>query len=253
MKHLFLSAAFLAVAAVTAFRAGPAWAEEPDGLILPQGFHASVVAEGVTGARHLAFGPNGNLYVSTTAGRDQPPIGIVALHLDKNHKADKTEKFGSVNGGTGIRVYKGALYVASNTTVYKYALGKDLVPAGQPEVVIDGMPAQGSGTHPLAFDGKGNLYVSLDGSGNTCVDPNNKDVRRAGIKPCPALATRSGVWRFSDSKTNQKFPSDGEQYATGVRNMGAMDWSAQAGALYGVTHGRDMTHQTFPDLVSEAD
>jgi len=115
------------------------------------------------------------------------------------------------------------------------------------------MPAQGSGTHPIAFDGKGGLYVSLDGSGNTCVDQNIKEPRRAGIKPCPALANRSGVWRFSDSKTGQKFPGDGEQYATGVRNMGAMDWSSVSGSLYGVTHGRDMTHQTFADLVSEAD
>jgi glucose/arabinose dehydrogenase len=247
MKRLLMSAALMGLAAA------PSMAAEPDGLILPQGFHASVVAEGLTGARHMAFGPNGNLYVSTTAGRDQPPKGIIALHLDKSHKADKTENFGTVNGGTGIRVYKGALYVTSNTTVFKYALGKDLVPAGQPEVVIDGMPAQGSGTHPLTFDGKGNLYVSLDGSGNTCVDPNIKEPRRAGIKPCPALANRSGVWRFSDSKTGQKFPGDGEQYATGVRNMGAMDWSSQAGSLYGVTHGRDMTHQTFGSLVSDAD
>ena len=115
------------------------------------------------------------------------------------------------------------------------------------------MAAAGSGTHPIAFDGKGNLYVSLDGSGNTCVDPNAaKDARPLGLKPCPGLNGRAGVWRFDASKPGQKFPGDGEQYATGVRNMGAMDWSNQ-GALYGVTHGRDTTHTQFPTLISDAD
>src|ERR1700744_4259388 len=105
MKGLLFTAAVIALAATA-----PAFADEPDGLILPKGFHASIVADGLTGIRHLAFAPNGDLYASTTAGRDQPAIGIYALHLDKNHKADKTEKFGNINGGTGIRVYKGGLY-----------------------------------------------------------------------------------------------------------------------------------------------
>ncbi|HWY63102.1 MAG TPA: PQQ-dependent sugar dehydrogenase [Rhizomicrobium sp.] len=244
----------LAVFAVT-LAAGPALAAEPDGLILPPGFHASIVADGLTGARHMAFGPNDDLYVSTSTARGQPVIGIYALHLDASHKADKTEHFGAVNGGTAIRVYKGALYAASPTQVVRYPLTKALVPAGEPEVIIDGMPSTGgSGTHSIAFDGKGNLYVSLDGSGNICTDPNApKDARPLGLTPCPGLNGRGGVWRFSDSKTGQKFPGDGEQYATGVRNMGAMEWSSQAGALYGVTHGRDTTHNQFPTLVSQAD
>ena len=243
---------FAAVAATLA--AGTSLAAEPDGLTLPPGFHATIVADGLTGVRHLAFAPNGDLYVSTQVARNQPAVGIYALHLDAKHKADKTEKFGTINGGTGIKVYKGYLYAANPTTVYRYKLSSALVPAGEPEVVIDGMPSTGSGTHPLAFDGKGNLYVSLDGTGNTCVDANApKGSRPLGLKPCPGLTGRSGVWRFSADKTGQKFPSDGEQYATGVRNMGAMDWSNQTGSLYGVTHGRDMTHDQFPTLVSASD
>jgi len=248
MKHLFLSAAVLALAAA------PAFAQEADGLKLPPGFHATMVADGLTGARHMAFGPNGILYVSTQVARTQPTVGIYALHLDSHHKADKTEKFGTVNAGTGIRVYKGGLYAASPTTVFRYTLDKNAVPAGEPVAVIDGMPSTGSGTHPIAFDNKGGLYVSLDGSGNTCVDPNAaKGARPLGLKPCPGLNGRGGVWRFDASKAGQKFPSDGEQYATGVRNMGAMDWSTVSGALYGVTHGRDQTHDQFPDLISASD
>ena len=245
---------FILAAMTATLAAAPVMAAETDGLILPPGFHASVVADGLTGVRHLAFGANGTLYVSTQVGANATPVGIYALHLNAQHKADKTEKFGTVNAGTGIRVYKGYLYAADHTSVVRYKLGATGVPAGEPEVVISGMAAAGSGTHPIAFDGKGNLFVSLDGSGNTCVDPNApKDARPLGLKPCPGLNGRGGVWRFSDSKTGQKFPADGEQWATGVRNMGALDWSAATGALYGATHGRDTTHDQFPTLISAAD
>ena len=238
---------FFAIAAT--FVAAPVLADEPDGLILPPGFHATIVADGLKGARHMAFGDNNNLYISTSVPRGQPPIGVIALHLGADHKADQIEKFGTVSGGTGIRVYKGGLYVASPTTIYRYTLSNSLVPTGEPEAVIDGMPANG-GTHPIAFDNKGNFYVSLDGTGNTCVAA---DSPKVGLKPCPGLTDRSGVWQFDAGKTGLKFPADGTQIATGIRNMGAMDWSPEIGALYGVTHGRDKTHVEFPDLVSASD
>ncbi len=247
---MFRTAAIAAIAvAATGFAFGPACAEEPDGLILPPGFHASMVADGLTGARHLAFGANGDLYVSTSVARGAPPIGVIALHLDSDHKAVETQKFGAVNGGTGIRFYRGGLYVASATTLYRYPLSHDLVPQGDPETIIDGMPAMG-GTHSLAFDSRGNLYISVDGSGNTCVDT---AAPKVGLKPCPGLTGRAGEWEFSATKTGQKFPADGTQIATGIRNMGAMDWSPQAGALFGVTHGRDMMNAQFPAIVSAAD
>src|SRR5438105_1658757 len=84
----------------------PALADEPDGLKLPPGFHASVVADGLTGMRHLAVRPNGDLYISTR-GAGTANLGIIALHIGPDGKADKTEHFGAISGGTGIRFYKG--------------------------------------------------------------------------------------------------------------------------------------------------
>ena len=37
---------------------------------------------------------------------------MIAVQVDKNHKAVQTDHFGSAEGGTGMRLYKGALYVA---------------------------------------------------------------------------------------------------------------------------------------------
>ena len=62
MKTLLAATAFVLAAT-------PVLADEPDGLKLPPGFHASVVAEGLGAIRHLAFRDNGDLYVSTARAR----------------------------------------------------------------------------------------------------------------------------------------------------------------------------------------
>lgn len=225
--------------------AAPAFADEPDGLILPAGFHASIVADGLKGVRHLAFRNRDTLYVSTR-GKDN---GIIALHLDANHRSDRSEHFGGVNGGTGIRFWQDKLYASTPTTVYRFQFaGDEFVPSAAPDIIVDGMPGTGLLNRPLALDGKGNLFVAVSGVSNICTDP---AAPKTGLKPCPALNGRAGIWRFDARRTGQKF-SDGEQIVTGLRDMAALDWRAGDG-LYGMMHGRGATHQTWPELVSESD
>ena len=218
----------------------PAFAAEPDNLVLPPGFHASVIAEGLGAARHIAIRDNGDIYVSTGRPRDGASPGIIALRLDRDHKVIATEHFSTVAGGTGLRIYKNALYAASPTTVTRFAFqGPALVPAAG-EVMIDGMPATGFPSRGLAFDDKGGLYVTVGASSNICLDPAApKDAKPVGLKPCPSLETRSGVWRFDAAKMNQKFPGDGEQIATGLRDMMAVDWSPELKGFYGVMQARN--------------
>ena len=240
--------------------AGLAFAAEPDGLVLPSGFHASIVSEGLGPIRHLAVRPNGDIYLSTAVDKQNKGDGIIALRLDANHKADRVEHFGNVAGGTGIRFHKGALYAASATGVYRFTFHDDraLIPGSDPEIIVEGMPA----AHPgfaranvaLAFDDNENLYVALEASANLCTDPNlPQGAPAVGLKPCPDLAQRAGVWRFSSNKIGQKFPTDGEQVATGIRDISSLDWSAIDGHLYGIMHGRDTTNRMFPTLVSAED
>jgi glucose/arabinose dehydrogenase len=49
------------------------------------------------------------------------------------------------------------------------------------------------------------------------------------------------------------FPADGERWATGIRDIGSLDWSPADGHLYGIMHARDNTHRFWPDLVSADD
>src|SRR2546421_8080198 len=238
-KTLLASAMFVAAA--------PAFAAEPDGLILPSGFHATVVAEGLGPIRHMALRGN-DIYVSTRHGPNAPSVGLVALRLGPDHKVLQTEHIAGIDQGTGIKIYKNYLYAATGPGVVRVPLSDALVPTAAPETIVDGLAAT---NHPIAFDGRGNMYVSVDGGGGTanCPDPSTpKDVKPVGLKPCPLLETRGGVWRFDDSKPGQKL-ADGEHFATGIRNQAAMDWRSGDG-LYGAWHGRDGTSKGWPELTT---
>jgi glucose/arabinose dehydrogenase len=231
-----------------------------DGLKLPPGFHAQVVAEGVgTNLRHLAMRDDHTIYASTRGGgggRGGAPAanpGILVLHLDANHKLDKTDHFSQVSGGTGIRIQGNWLYAASVTDVYRIALKPgEAVPSAAPEVVVTGMPAAAFNNRMLALDGKGNLFVSVGGTGNICTGPAGRGQQPKGLHPCPGVTDRGGVWKFSANKLNQKFPGDGVQIATGLRDTDAMD-VRPGDAVYLYMHDRSSTHDTWPNLVSEQD
>ena len=80
MKKLIAAAFAVTVAA-------PALGDEPDGLVLPAGFHATVVADGLGAIRHLAVRGNGDIFVSTRHAPNQPSSGIIALRPGPDHKA----------------------------------------------------------------------------------------------------------------------------------------------------------------------
>jgi glucose/arabinose dehydrogenase len=231
------------------FLAAPAFAQEPDGLILPPGFHASVVAEGLGPLRHLAVRPNGDIYAST-GGEGAKPEGLVAIQLGPDGKAARTLHFSNVNGGTGIGLYHDMLYAASGNAVYRFRFKDDsLLPDGGPETVVADLPR--GGNHPIAFDDSGHLFVELGAKSNACSTKPAPDAKPVGQRPCPDLTGGGGIWRFDADRANQSF-ADGAQVATGIRFVTAMDWSPRAG-LYAIMHGRDGTHAAFPEIISAAD
>ena len=221
----------------------------PNDLKLPPGFTATVVADDLAGARHIAVRDNGDLYISTRGAKE--PGTIIALHFGPDHKVDKTERFGTVTGGTGIRFDHNFLYVTSAEAVYRYKFdGDSLVPTGDAELIVSGIPPKGQTNRAIAFDDHGAMYIGVGGSGNTCTDKGSTK----GIDPCPALTDRAGIWRFDANRPDQKFPQDGEQIATGVRDISSMDWSSRDHALYAAPQGRNGLNASFPNLVTaEAD
>lgn len=230
------------------------------GIVVPAGFCASIFADNLGHARHVAVGPNGDVYVNTwssmyTMMKNAPGGYIVALR-DENHdgRAERIERFGTIHqdgkpgGGTGIAVHDGALYAEVDNKIVRYALGPGgLVPTSAPETIVSGLP-QG-GDHPMhsfAIAADGLLYMDSGSPSNSCQEK-NRAFQSPGRKPCRELETRAGIWRYDTKKTGQAF-SARERYATGLRNPEALGIQPTDGVLYAVVHGRDQLSENWPKL-----
>jgi hypothetical protein len=111
------------------------------------------------------------------------------------------------------------------------------------------LPVSGDGNHvskTFVVTRHGRLFVNI-GSGTNSCQVANRQSESPGIDPCPELAVRAGVWRFSLFRRNQT-QEDGERFATGLRNMAALDMNRRDGRLYGVQQGRDQLFENWPQL-----
>jgi glucose/arabinose dehydrogenase/mono/diheme cytochrome c family protein len=232
---------------------------DDSGLKLPSGFCATVFADGIGHARHMVVAPDGVLYVNTWSGRyygnDTPHSGgfLVALQ-DKSGagKANLNERFGETaqgggHGGTGIGMYKGAIYAEINDRIVRYSFPSgSILPSGSADTIVDGLPLSGDHPmHPFLIDAEGKMYVDVATATNSC-QAKNRTPKSPGLNPCTELETRGGVWLYDANKTNQTF-SPAERYATGIRNAEgfAIDSS---GRIFVTQHGRDQLHANWPDI-----
>ncbi len=225
----------------------PSLAED---FTLPPGFEATVFADDLGYARHLAVREDGAVY--TILRRRAFGPGLVAMiDDDSDGVADRVERFGSYRG-TGIDFYKGYLYFATTSAIYRYHFeGDELVPLGAPEVVISGLSSFGNhSAKPFTFDGAGNIYVNFGAPSNAC-QVRSRSRGSPGQDPCPQLEVRGGIWKFSANTLGQS-ADDGERYVTGIRNAMGLDWNFETGALFFTTHGRDQLAQLWPDFYSTA-
>ena len=231
------------------------------GIVLSPGFCATVFADNLGHARHLAVAPNGVVYVNTWSGlyfgNDKVPDGgfLIALK-DSRHTghADVVQRFGDgvpqgSAGGTGIRIYKDYLYAEQNDRIIRYRLSAtSTAPTGKPEVVLSGLPITGDHPmHPFIIDAQGGLFVDLGSATNAC-EQRNRVPNSPGNNPCTEKDTRGGTWRYDANETGQKF-SAAERYAAGIRNGEGMAIDA-AGRLLVTQHGRDQLLQDWPALYS---
>jgi len=217
--------------------ATPACAPDNDGLKLPQGFCAAVVAENVGHARHIVVAPNGDLFVSLEATGRGGGGGVVSLRdADGDGTFEKREHFGS-GSVTGIALRNGFVYYATTNSIVRYKLpAGELMPTGSAEVIAEGLvDRRQHADKGLAFDGKGGVYVNIGAPSNACQQP-DRQPKVAGQDPCPLLETSGGIWRFDENKLGQK-QSDGRRYATGMRQMPGITWHNNS--LWAVMHNRD--------------
>jgi glucose/arabinose dehydrogenase/mono/diheme cytochrome c family protein len=228
------------------------------GLKLPAGFCASIFADNLGHARHMVMAPNGVLYVNTWSGSyyansPAPPGGFLIALQDANGqgKANVIRRFGATparggHGGTGIALYGGYLYAELNDRIVRYRMSRaSIVPTGSAQTVVSGLPLTGDHPmHPFAIDADGWIYVDSASPSNSC-QRRNRMLQSPGINPCPQLATRGGVWRYSARKLHQRF-SPAARYATGIRNADGITIDSTGHNVYSTQQGRDQLGQNWP-------
>ncbi|MEO7489877.1 MAG: sorbosone dehydrogenase, partial [Ferruginibacter sp.] len=137
------------------------------GLKLPAKFKATVLAENLGKARHIAVTPQGGIYVRLA----KPVNGKGTLYLqESNGKAVVKNGFGNY-GGTGLYIKDGYLYSSSNEDVFRYKLNanNEVVNPTAPEKIITGLINRWQHeTKSLVLDNEGNLYVNIGAWLNSC-------------------------------------------------------------------------------------
>ncbi len=224
------------------FLLAPAHAAE---LTLPDGFSAQVFHEGIGArARHVAVRDNGDVFVAMRDGE------LVALRdTDGDGSADEVERR-KLPITTGLEIKNPFLYFSDTVSVSRVMLDDNLMPAGEPETIVEDFIRQGShATKSIALNDRGELYVNVGAPSNAC-QQKQRSPGSPGREPCPQLERQAAIWKFSASRLNQA-QLDGERFVTGIRNAVALDWNDAEQALFFANHGRDQLSTLWPDYYDD--
>jgi len=187
-----------------------------DRIQLPPGFRIAVYAADLPGARSMALGPGGTLFVGTR-GEDR----VYAVRdTDGDGRADRMWTVAEgLDTPNGVAVRDGALYVAEMSRVIRFDdIESRLDDPPAPVTVSDGFPTdRAHGWKFIRFGPDGKLYVPIGAPCNVC-DPGEPYASITRMNP--------------DG-------SDWEIYARGIRNSVGFDWDPATGDLWFTDNGRD--------------
>jgi glucose/arabinose dehydrogenase len=250
MRILSLTLAVAATVSLSQFSTAPSPTCAPDnaGLKLPAGFCATLFAESLAAPRHMVVAPNGDVIVAirTTRGAQATvPGGIAVLRdADGDGRAERRSRFGEFDASE-VQLLGNTLYAENSGAILRYQWPKGTMePKEAPDTIVSGLPNRGSHRAKTFVINKGQLYVN-HGSGTNACQAQDRVKESKGLDPCPELAERAGIWRFSAEKRGQTL-KDGERFATGIRNSVAIAIEPRTNELYVVQHGRDNLADNWP-------
>src|SRR2546422_9451820 len=226
----------------------PVCAPDNAGLTLQPGFCALIVAESIGPSRHMVVLENGDVLVAVYG-----PRGGVRVLRDTtgDGKADVISSFG-VGGGNGIAFAGEYLYFATDDAVMRWHwnIGQ-LTPNGGPYTVVSGLTNRRQHQRKsIVIGSDGQLYVNIGAPSNSC-QVQDRAPESPGQDPCPILAFAGGIWRF-DPRRGGQTQTDGQRYATGLRNAVAIAVDPATGSLFAAQHGRDQLAANWPKLYTDA-
>lgn len=192
-----------------------------DRISLPPGFSIQLYEDKVPGARTLAFGDKGTLFVGTyKEGK------VYAIPVRQGVKGDAFVIAEDLQSPHGIAFKDGSLYVAERSRIVRFDEIEDhLARPPAPAVFYDlGLKYAHHGLRVLHFGPDGKLYVSIGVPCNICM---------------PEL-DRYGVMLRIDRNGRA------EVFARGIRNSVGYDWHPDTHELWFTDNGRDLLGNDAP-------
>lgn len=220
-----------APAALTAQAFGPTAVVLPDRALdgrlkVPREFHVGTFAK-VGGARFMAVGPAGVVYVS------QPGSGQVTrlVDADGNGEAEAQEVLLSkLDRPHGLVVADGWLYVANTGALVRVKLDAAGKAVGAPHTVAEYSSGGGHWSRTVIVGPDGNLYVSIGSTCNICEERNDD---------------RAAVVRFNPDGSGRVL------YSSGLRNAVGMAVEPTTRQIWVTQNERDNLAPSHEDLPPE--
>ncbi len=195
-----------------------------DRLRLPEGFEISVYASGIDGARSMAMGDDGTLFVGTRTEN----LVYAVQDRDNDFRADTLMVLDSLDVPNGLAYKNGSLYVAQVGRLLRYDAIEENLNSPEPTVVYDDYPTEfHHGWKYIAFGPDDKLYVPVGAPCNIC-DSTVVDERYATIT------------RMDPDGGNR------EIVAHGVRNSVGFTWHPETKDLWFTDNGRDLMGDDVP-------
>jgi glucose/arabinose dehydrogenase len=219
---------------------------------LPPGFSAELIALGIDNPRVVRVAPNGDLFVADSEANQ---VRVYRLTEGSAKPAEDGIFAGNLDQPYGIAFYPPGndpqwVYVANSDSVVRFAYrSSDLKASGDPETIVDNIPANHHWTRDIAFspDGK-TLYLSV-GSGSNVAQDMGKEPE-GGLYAWVKSKPLGAAWGSEDGRADVlAFDPDGKNrriVATGLRNCSGMTVQPATGALWCVVNERDALGDNVP-------
>lgn len=185
-------------------------------LYVPPGFSVNLFAEGRSGVRFLALGPEGAVYATLSRS------GRIVRLVDANHDGvaeSVATVLSGLNDPSGIAFRGDTLYFAEHGSL------KRLDPGATTPVLLTDLPAgPGHDTRTFAFGPDNLIYVAVGSSCNICDDS----------------PPRAAVTRYNLDGSNA------HTFATGLRNSVGLAFNPTTAELWANNNDRDNLGNDVP-------
>ena len=137
----------------------------------PNGFTVSLFTGNVPGARWMTLAPSGDVFLAES---DSGRVVVLRPSADGTHAAKVTTYASGFSQPHGLAIRDGSLYVADVKSLWRLRyIDGALASRGRSVHIADTTPREGAGhfTRDIAFDSKGNLFLTVGSRNNVDQEP----------------------------------------------------------------------------------